>query len=100
MNVTRVIHYILFLVGFIYLIMCPAANDLDDNFRHDVIRKVGVRKTQSNPKKDIDSKHLQLSYNPQTTSLLFLRTTQELPILLSSQSTLNPSILASVRLLL
>ena len=100
MNVTRVIRYILFLVAFIYLVMCPAAHDLDDNIRNDVIRKVGARKTQSNPKKDVNPKDLQLSNNVQTPPLFFLRTTHELPILLLSQSTLNLSLLSSVRLIL
>ena len=44
----KTIHSILFLTAFIYLVMCPAVHDFDDNLRYDLVRKIGTRKTPNN----------------------------------------------------
>ena len=100
MNVTRAIHHILFIVAFICLVMCPAVYDFDDNIRHDLVRKVGVKKTQNNLKKGGKTTPAQSPYNIQFVYCLQSRTIQELPILSSSHSVLNLSILSSIRLIL
>jgi len=80
--------------------MCPAVHDFDDNIRYDLVRKIGVKKTQNNLKKGDNPTFLQLANNSQTTFLISTRTAQELPAFSSSYSTLNLSILSTVRLIL
>ncbi len=100
MNVTKAVHHILFIVAFICLIMCPAVYDLDDNIRHDLVRKIGVKKAQNNLKQGGKTTPTQSTCNFQFVSCLQSRTVQELPILSSSHFVLNLSILSSVRLIL
>jgi hypothetical protein len=80
--------------------MCPVAHDFDENIRHDLVRKVGVKKAQNNLKKGSNPTFFQLSNTIKTTFLICSRTKQELPIFLSSHPTLNLSILSTVRLIL
>jgi hypothetical protein len=80
--------------------MCPAVYDLDDNIRHDLVRKIGVKKAQNNLKQGGKTTATQSPCNVQFGSFLQTRTIQELPILSSSHSILNLSILSSVRLIL
>ena len=54
--------------------MCPAVHDFDDNIRYDLVRKVGVKKTQNNLKKGGNLTFLQLTNNCQTTFLISTRT--------------------------
>jgi len=100
MNLTKTIHYILFITAFIYLIMCPAVHDFDDNIRYDLVRKVGVKKTQYTLKKGGNPTLLQLTTNSQTAFLISARSAQELLFFSSSYSTLNLTILSNIRLIL
>jgi hypothetical protein len=42
----------LYIVAFIYLVMCPSVHQLGDNIRHDVILKVKVYSQQDNYNND------------------------------------------------
>jgi hypothetical protein len=74
--------------------------DLEDNIRHDLVRKIGVKKSQNNLKQGGKTTPTQSPCNFQFVSCLQSRTVQELPILSSSHFVLNLSILSSVRLIL
>ena len=80
--------------------MCPVANEINDNIRHDLVRKIGLKKTQNNLKKGGNTAPAPSTFNIQSVHCLQLRTSQEHPILSSSYSALNLSILSSVRLIL
>jgi hypothetical protein len=80
--------------------MCPVANEINDSIQHDLVRKIGLKKTQNNLKKVGNSAPAQSNFNIQSVNCLKSRTLQEHPILSSSYSTLNLSILSSVRLVL
>ena len=100
MNVTRAIDYMLFIVTFICLVMCPTVHEFADDVRHDMLHKVGVKKTQNNFKKGGNTTPAQSLYNTKSFYCIQSRTPQKILILSSSYSTLDPSILSSVRLIL
>jgi hypothetical protein len=100
MSACRIIHSILFLTAFIYLVMCPVVEDFGDNLRYDLVRKIGARKSQNNLKKFASPTFKQLPANIQTVCLSFSGNAREHLFFLSSYSFLNLSILSTVRLIL
>jgi hypothetical protein len=80
--------------------MCPVANEINDNIRHDIVRKIGLKKSQNNLKKVGNSAPAESTFYTQSVNCLLSRTLPEHPILSPSYSTLNLSILSSVRLVL
>jgi hypothetical protein len=101
MKASRAIHHILFILAFICLVMCPTVHQFGDNVNHDVIFKGPAKIIQKNSQKDGNTTPSQLPYIIQTVFYhLQSRTAQDFPALLSSHSTLNLSIVSSVRLIL
>ena len=100
MNSDKIFQHILLIAAFIYLVMCPAIHELDNNIRHDVVLKVEAKILQKDFKKGFNDTFSKLSNNIQTGIFSQSRTAQELPIFSSSHSTLNLSILSTTRLIL
>ena len=100
MNSNKIFQHILFIAAFIYLVMCPAVHELSDNIRHDVALKVEAKILQKDLKKGFNDTFSKLSNNTQTGFFSQMRTVQELPIFSSAHSTLNLSILSTIRLIL
>ena len=75
-------------------------HELGDNSRYDVSLKAGARILGKNLKKCFNFTSSKLFHNTQTGVFIQLTTAQELPNFSSSYSTLNLSILSTVRLIL
>lgn len=100
MSACKKIHTTLFLIGFIYLLLCPVVQDFDDNLRYDLVRKIGTRKTQNNFKKFTSPTPLQLPNHTQPACPFHSGKVRELLFYPSSYSSSNLSILSTVRLIL
>ena len=100
MNLNKIFHTILLIAAFIYLVMCPSVHELGGNIRHDVALKVGSKTLQKDFKKGFNFSFSKLSNDTQTGFFVQSMNTRELPIFSSSPSTLNLSILSTIRLIL
>ncbi len=100
MNSNKIFQHILLIAAFIYLVMCPAIHELDNNIRHDVALKVEAKIQQKNFQKGFNLIPLKIFHSTQTGFFVQSKTRQELPIFPPSQSTLNLSILSTIRLIL
>lgn len=101
MKVSRAIHHILLIVAFICLVMCPTVHEFGGNVNHVVIFKGPAKTIPKNSQKDGTTTPTQFSYTIQTAFYhLQSKTAHDFVTLPSSHSTLNLSILSSVRLIL
>lgn len=100
MKITRAIQYILFIVAFTCLLMCPAVHSFGDNVRHDVVLKGAAKTIQKHIPKGGPATTAPLSCTLHTAFCLPSVTAQKLFIFPSSHADLNLSILSSVRLIL
>ena len=100
MRFTKKFHSILYLLAFIYLVMCPSVHQLGDIIRHDFTPHVG---------KLLHHKSFKKSFNvhPDTLHTAFrredaaqLKTLEEITCSSSFFSTLNLSIVSTVKLIL
>jgi len=100
MNLNKIFLNILSIFAFIYLVICPSIHELGNNIRHDVALKVEAKILQKNFEKGFSFTPLKLFNNTQAGVFVQSKTVQELPIFSSSNSTLNLSILSTIRLVL
>jgi len=100
MNYYKILFNIFFIVAFIYLVMCPSIHELGDTIRHDVTLQVGAKILLKDFKKGFNFTFSKLSTHTQNVFFVQSRTTQELPIISSSHSTLELYILSTTRLIL
>ena len=100
MKLYKLFFSIMFIAAFVYLVMCPSVHELGDNIRHDVTLKVGTKTLLKDFKKGSNFIFSKLSHNTQNVFFAQSRTTQELPIISSSHSTLHLSIISTIRLIL
>ena len=100
MSLNKIFHIFLFIASFIYLLLCPSVHKLDDNIRHDVALKVETKILQKDFTNSFNLNPLKLSNNSQGGILVHSMTAQEWTIFSTVHSTLNLSILSTIRLIL
>ena len=100
MNSNKIFQHIPFIAAFIYLVICPAVHELGDNIKHDVALKVEAKKLQKDFKNSFNITPLKLSNNSQGRIFVQSMTAQEWTIFSTVYSTLNLSILSTIRLIL
>jgi len=100
MNSNKIFQYILFIAAFIYLVMCPAVHELGDNIKHYVALKLKAKILQKDFKNSFNITPLKLSNNSQGGIFVQPMTAQGWTIFSSLHSTLNLSILSTIRLIL
>ena len=100
MTLNKIFHHILLITALVYLVMCPSVHELGDNIRHDFIYKVGTKTLQKNFKGGVNVTPLHLSNNTQNDSFVQLKDAQKLLTFSPPHSTLNLSILSTIRLIL
>ena len=99
MTLNKLFHHILLIAAFVYLVMCPSAHALSDTIRHDIICKV-TKTLQKDFKSGMNVTTLHLPKNNQNDIFGQSKDTQKLLIFSPPYSTLNLSILSTVRLIL
>lgn len=80
--------------------MCPSAQALGDNIRHDVVPKVGSKMIQKDFRSALNVNPLHLSSNTQADIFIQSKDAQKILTFSPPHSTLNLSILSTVRLIL
>ena len=100
MKFTRNIHHILYLLAFIYLVMCPSVHQLGDIVRHDFTPQVCKQLQQKTFKKDFNLNPFQLNNHTQTVDFDQIRTLCVVKLTPSSLPALDLSALSTVRLIL
>ncbi len=100
MRLNKIMHYFIFIFAFAYLIMCPSVHQIDENIRHDITVKVETKASKQNPKSNLAFNPLKIVNATREGISVHFRTLQELPVFLSLPSTLNLSMLSTIRLIL
>ena len=100
MMLNKLFHHILLIAAFAYLVMCPSVQALGDNIRHDFVYKVGTKTLQKDFKSGFNVTPLHLSNNNQNDIFVQCKDAQKLLTFPPPHSTLNLSILSTVRLIL
>ena len=100
MTFNKLFHHILLIAAFVYLVMCPSVHELGDNIRHDFVYKVGTKTLQKDFKSGLNVTPSHLSNNAQNDSFVQLKDAQKHLFFSPLHSTLNLSILSTVRLVL
>jgi hypothetical protein len=100
MCLNKILHYIVFIFAFVYLIMCPTVHQIGEDIRHDMTVKVEKKVSRQNPKSNLTCNPLKIVNAIREGISVYFRTLQELSVSLSSHSTLNLSRLSTVRLIL
>ena len=100
MTLNKLFHHMLLIAAFVYLVMCPSVQALGDNIRYDVVPKVGAQILQKDFKSGLNVTTLHLSNNAQNDSFVQLKDAQKHLFFSPPHSTLNLSILSTVRLIL
>lgn len=100
MKLTRSFHHILYLLAFIYLVMCPSVHQLGDIVRHDFTPQVVKQVQQKTFKKELNLNPFQLNNLTQIVDLDQIRTLCVVKLTPSSLPSLDLSALSTVRLIL
>ena len=100
MKFTRNIHHILYLLAFIYLVMCPSVHQLGDIVRHDFTPQVCKQLQQKTFKKDFNLNPFQFNNHTQTVDFDQIRTLCVVKHTPSLLPVLDLSALSTVRLIL
>ena len=100
MKFTRNIHHILYLLAFIYLVMCPSVHQLGDIVRHDFAPQVCKQLQQKTFKKDFNLNPFQLNNHTQTVNFDKTKILSVVKLTPSSLPALGLSALSTVRLIL
>jgi hypothetical protein len=100
MTMNKLLHHTLLITAFVYLLMCPSAHALSDTTRHDVICKVVTKTLQKDFKGGVNVTTLHLPNNTRNDIFGQSKDTQKLLIISPPYSTLNLTILSTVRLIL
>jgi len=100
MKFTRSFHHILYLLAFIYLVMCPSVHQLGDIVRHDVTPQVVKQIQQKTFKKVFNLNPFQLNNLTQTVDFGKTKIVGVVKLVPSSLPSLGLSALSTVRLIL
>jgi hypothetical protein len=100
MTLNKLFHHILLIAAFVYLVMCPSVQALGDNIRHDFVYKVGTKILKKDFRSGLNVTPLHLSNNTRNDSFVQLKDAQKHLFFSPPNSTLNLSILSTVRLIL
>jgi len=100
MRFTKKFHSILYLLAFTYLVMCPSAHQQSDAIRHDFTPQVGKLLPHKPFKKGFNPNPDTLYNTLQHDDCAQLKTLEECTCSPSFLSTLNLSILSTVKLIL
>jgi len=99
MCLNKIMHYIVFIFAFVYLLMCPSVHQAGENIRHDITVKV-VKVSKQNPKSNLAGNPFKTVNAIQEGISVCVRTLQEPSGFLLSPSTLSLSRLSTIRLIL
>ena len=100
MTLNKLLHHILLIAAFVYLVMCPSVHELGDNIRHDFVYKVGTKTLQKDFRSGLNVTTLHLPNNTRNDIFGQSKDTQKLFFFSPPYSTLNLSILSTLRLIL
>ena len=100
MRFTIKFHSILYLLAFVYLVMCPSVHQLSDIVRHDFTPQVGKLLQHKSFKKGFNLNPFKFHNNNPLEDFAQLKTSKEIKFSLSFLSTAKLSSLSTVRLIL
>ena len=100
MRLTKIFHNVLYLLAFVYLVMCPSVHQLGDIVRHDFTPQIGKQIQHKTFKKGFDLNPFTFYNNIQPEDFIHFKTSEEIKISPSFLSTINLSALSTVRLIL
>lgn len=100
MRLTKKFHSILYLLAFIYLVMCPLVHQLGDVVRHDFTPQVGKQLHHKPFKKAFNFNPFTFHNNIQREDVAHVKTSEEIKFCPTLFSTVNLSALSTVRLIL
>ena len=100
MKLTKSFHHILYILAFIYLVMCPSVHQLGDIVRHDFTPQVVKQVQQKTFKKELNFNPFQLNDLTQTLDFGKTKTLCVVKLAPSSLPALDLSALSTVRLIL
>ena len=100
MRFTKKFHSILYLLAFIYLVMCPSVHQLGDIVRHDLTPQVGKLLQHKPFKKGFNLNSFNLHNTTPLEDFVQFKTSEEIKFSPSLLSTVNLSALSTVRLIL
>ena len=100
MKFTRKFHRILYLLAFIYLVMCPSVHQLGDIVRHDFTPQVGKQLQHKTFKKSFNHNPFKFHNNLQREDFAQFKTLEEIKFSPSLLATVKLSALSTVRLIL
>ena len=100
MKFTRNLHHILYLLAFIYLVMCPSVHQLGDIVRHDLTPQVVKQIQQKTFKKELNLNPFQLNNHTQIVDFDKTKILSVVKLTPSSLPVLDLSALSTVRLIL
>ena len=100
MKFTKGFHHILYILTFIYLVMCPSVHQLGDIVRHDFTPQVVKQVQQKNFKRDLTLNPFPLTYHTQTVDFDQIRSLSVFNPHALSLPALDLSALSTVRLIL
>ena len=100
MRLVKNYHHILYVLAFIYLVMCPSVHQLGDIVRHDVTHKIGVQVQHNNFKKNLNGNPFNFSHNIQPADFDHINAVSVIKRAPSSSPALGLSALSTVRLIL
>ena len=100
MRLTTKFHNILYLLAFVYLVMCPSVHQLSDLVRHDITPQFGKQLPHKTFKKGFNLTPFNFHNHTKTEDFLQCKTFVEIKFSPSLFSAINLSILSTVKLIL
>ena len=98
--VNKIMHYIVFIFAFVYLVMCPSVHQVSESIRHDISVKLETKASKQNLKRNLAVNPLKIITTAQTSISVHFRKLQKISVFLLSPFTLDLSMLCTVRLIL
>ena len=100
MRLTKKLHNVLYLLAFVYLVMCPSVHQLSDIVRHDITPQFGKQLPHKTFKKGFNLTPFKFHNHTKTQDFIQCKTLEEIKLSPSLLSTVNLSILSTVKLIL